>query len=342
MIEPIKKRRQYNYVKIVKNRSINGKKVYLLPVITISRQMCSYGDDVAEALSRRLSWELITRKDLFSYFPSIASNTYDRYMLSESAKYYLNQCGGEETFLDRMARELSAFIENNPAVLVGFGSQMLFAGRRDALHVRLIATKAVRIARAKKQFRVTDNEAESILNTADKKHKKFVSTVYNTDLTDPSLYHLILNTSMMSVDECVASIAAVYRERERQRSLEQQTSNPEVIDSLSDRPVLKNQSEEEFAKILDMYQIEWKYEPKTFPIEWDAEGNMTMAFSPDFYLTKFDTYIELTTMDQKYVTLKNKKVKRLRELYPGTNIKIVYKKDFCSLIERFNLNYKVS
>lgn len=313
-----------------------------MPVITISRQMCSYGDDVADALSRRLCWELITRKDLFSYFPGIAPNSYDQHMLSESAKYYLNSCGGEETFLDRLSRELTVFTENNPAVLVGFGSQMIFSGRRDALHVRLIASKDVRIARAKKQYHVSNEEAACILNTADKKHKRFVSTVYNADLTDPSLYHLILNTSLMSVDECVASIIALFRERERVRDVGQQAGAADIIDHLAERPVLKNQSEEEFAKILDMYQIDWKYEPKTFPIEWDAEGNITMAFSPDFYLTKFNTFIELTTMDQKYVTLKNKKVKKLRELYPGTNIKIVYKKDFYSLIERFNLNYKVS
>jgi hypothetical protein len=100
----------------------------------------------------------------------------------------------------------------------------------------------------------------------------------------------------------------------------------------------KHPAEEEFASILDMYGIEWQYEPRTFPVQWDAEGNVTMAFSPDFYLTKFDTYIEITTMDQKYVTTKNKKVKRLRELYPGININIVYKKDFHTLLKRFGFS----
>jgi hypothetical protein len=85
-----------------------------------------------------------------------------------------------------------------------------------------------------------------------------------------------------------------------------------------------------------MHQIEWKYEPRTFPVEWDAEGNVTLAFSPDFYLVQFDTYLELTTMNQRYVTEKNKKLRRVRELYPGTHIKIVYKKDFQSLVERFS------
>ncbi len=179
---------------------------------------------------------------------------------------------------------------------------------------------------------------KKILDTADRKHRKFVSTVFGLDLSDPLLYHQILNTSSMSVDECAAAAEALAREREITCSLERQAENLEVIDHYAVRPALKNQSEEEFAKILDMYQIDWKYEPKTFPIQWDAEGNVTMAFSPDFYLTRFDTYIELTTMDQRYVTQKNKKVKMVRELYPGTNIKVVYKKDYHSLIERFNLS----
>ena len=39
-------------------------------------------------------------------------------------------------------------------------------------------------------------------------------------------------------------------------------------------------------------------------------------------------------MNQKYVTKKNRKLKKVKELYPGTNIKIVYKKDFLELAER--------
>jgi cytidylate kinase len=300
--------------------------------------MCSLGDDIAEALARRLGWELITRNDLFSLFPDIAPNPYDKNMLAESAKYYLHPCGDDETFLDRLTGKLFAFTENNPAVLVGFGAQLIYAGRKDALNIRIIAEKNIRVLRAKKQFRVSGTEAEKILDTADRRHKKFVSTVFGADLNEPFLYHQILNTTSMSVDECVAAISALVLSREQKREPEKSAYHTEIDDLLPIRPALKNQSEVEFARILDMYQIDWKYEPKTFPIQWDAEGNVTMAFSPDFYLTKFDTYIELTTMDQRYVTQKNKKVKMLRELYPGTNIKIVYKKDFYSLVERFNLN----
>lgn len=113
-------------------------------------------------------------------------------------------------------------------------------------------------------------------------------------------------------------------------------------------PVSQHVAETEFAhpservaaQILDFYRIRWEYEPTTFPIEWDAEGNVLASFSPDFFLPDLDLYIELTTMSQKLVTKKNRKVRRLRELYPEVNIKIFYQKDFRSLLLKYGIPLK--
>ncbi len=96
-------------------------------------------------------------------------------------------------------------------------------------------------------------------------------------------------------------------------------------------------SERVAAQILDFYRIRWEYEPTTFPIEWDRHGNVIASFSPDFYLPDFDLYIELTTMSQKLVTKKNRKVRRLKELYPDVNVKIFYQKDFRRLLFKFGI-----
>jgi hypothetical protein len=98
-------------------------------------------------------------------------------------------------------------------------------------------------------------------------------------------------------------------------------------------------SERVAAQILDYYGIRWAYEPTTFPIEWNARGDVIASFSPDFYLPDFDLYIELTTMSQKLVTKKNRKVRRLRELYPDITIKIFYQKDFRALCFKYGLAY---
>ena len=99
-----------------------------------------------------------------------------------------------------------------------------------------------------------------------------------------------------------------------------------------------HESEREFAKILDFYDISWSYEPKTFPVEWDREGIPKISFTPDFFLPEYDLFIELTTLNQKLVTKKNRKLKRIRELYPEVNIKLFYKKDFQSLLFNKQIN----
>lgn len=96
-------------------------------------------------------------------------------------------------------------------------------------------------------------------------------------------------------------------------------------------------SERIAAEILEFYQIRWEYEPTVFPLEWDGNGNVIASFSPDFYLPDLDLYIELTTMSQKLVTKKNRKVRRVRELYPDINIKIFYQRDFRNLLMKYGI-----
>lgn len=99
-------------------------------------------------------------------------------------------------------------------------------------------------------------------------------------------------------------------------------------------------SEREAAKILEFYRIKWEYEPTSFPIAFDKKGSVIQSFTPDFYLPDLDLYIELTTMSQKLVTKKNRKVRRLRELYPNVRIKIFYQKDFRSLLLKYGMYQK--
>jgi bifunctional protein TilS/HprT len=96
-------------------------------------------------------------------------------------------------------------------------------------------------------------------------------------------------------------------------------------------------SEREFAAILDFYQIRWEYEPRTFPLRWDAAGKPIESFSPDFYLVDHDLFIELTTLKQSLVTKKNRKLRLLRALYPEVRIKMIYGRDFKSLMQKYGL-----
>ena len=93
-------------------------------------------------------------------------------------------------------------------------------------------------------------------------------------------------------------------------------------------------SEEEFAKLLDFYRIEWLYEPRSFPLAWQ-DNKLTEMFTPDFYLPELDMYIELTTLKQSLITEKNRKLRHLKELYPEINIRLLNKKDYLRLLAKY-------
>lgn len=105
----------------------------------------------------------------------------------------------------------------------------------------------------------------------------------------------------------------------------------------AERPRFAHESERQFAAVLDFYGIAWQYEPTEFVLARDACGRPSEAFRPDFYLDDFDVYIELTTLNQRLVTKKNRKVRRLRELRPDVSVKVLYQRDYRNLLLKFGL-----
>jgi len=104
-----------------------------------------------------------------------------------------------------------------------------------------------------------------------------------------------------------------------------------------DPPRFVNDAEFEYAKILDYHGIPWMYEPHTFVLEQTEDGRVTEAFTPDFYLPEQQLYLEVTVMKQSLVTRKNRKLRKMRELYPEVRVKLFYERDFERLAARYGL-----
>jgi hypoxanthine phosphoribosyltransferase len=102
-------------------------------------------------------------------------------------------------------------------------------------------------------------------------------------------------------------------------------------------PRFAHRVELECAQILDYYSVPWLYEPTTFVLARDAEGRVTEAFAPDFYLPEQDLYVEITVMKQSLVTRKHRKLRKLRVLHPEIRVKLLYRRDIARLAERFRL-----
>ncbi|MGH2533470.1 MAG: phosphoribosyltransferase [Thermomicrobiales bacterium] len=111
---------------------------------------------------------------------------------------------------------------------------------------------------------------------------------------------------------------------------------PWRLNRLGDEADFAHPAEFDFASILTYYRVRWAYEPTTFALAWSDDGQPSEMFTPDFYLPDFRLYIELTTMRQRLVTRKNRKLRRMRELYPTVRVKLLYRRDYYRLLDSYH------
>ena len=111
------------------------------------------------------------------------------------------------------------------------------------------------------------------------------------------------------------------------------------LDETSSRPGVRfaHESEQRFARILDFYGVEWEYEPVEFVLDWGADRRPTAAFRPDFWLPRPGLFVEVTTLNQRLVTKKNGKVRRMAELYPDVRVTLLYQRDTLALLAKYGL-----
>lgn len=308
-------------------------------VITISRQTASLGDEIAAELADELGVKLITRDFVIDNWLSEIADEHDLHMLRETSKYYLRTAQNGQTYKEYIIERLKKEAEEQSLVVLGLGSQVIFKDYAHAVHIKVICSDKGRIARIKNKYNLNKEQAIRTLDLSDRKHRRYVHRLFDKDWENISLYHMSINTDGLEVIEATNLIMHLLEmKKENPQPLYKEHKEEEKRVSPRQDIDFVHESERDFAEILDMYNIQWEYEPSEFPLEWDAEGNIVLGFRPDFYLPEFDTYIELTTMKQKYVTEKNKKVKLLQELYPDVSVNIVYKKDYHKLLQRFGVN----
>ncbi|NUL81193.1 MAG: hypothetical protein HUU60_00530 [Armatimonadetes bacterium] len=91
----------------------------------------------------------------------------------------------------------------------------------------------------------------------------------------------------------------------------------------SKRVLFAHKSEEEFARLLDFYQVRWEYEPRTFVLEAADDGSPVESFTPDFYLPDHDLYLELTTRRGNLSRRKLRKIEKLMQAYPSIRARLI-------------------
>ncbi len=316
-------------------------------VITISREFGSGGETVSRLVAEKTGFLLVNKSMILKELTSYGLEKSELNIIDENLPNITRDFAGTALISDRYISALHEYLYDlairESLVILGRGAQILFHDFPPALHVKIISPLQQRTSRIARLYKLQRTVALKLIAEQDESRKKYILQLFNKNWLNPDLYNLIINTGVISLENAADIVVKAFQihAEPKETSLEDDDQLPPEENLMlftEKKPSFMHPSEEEFANMLDFYNIKWDYEPKTFPLQWDSEGNVTSAFSPDFYLPEQQLYIELTTQKQKLVWKKNKKIRRLKELYPNIKIKILYNKDYQSLLQKFGLD----
>ena len=310
-----------------------------MALIAVSGQPGCRFEEVARMTAQRLGFELVTRVRLEGLIEQ---------------EFGPGLTIPDFAYPDVLASIVGRLATEYELVLCAEGVEFLHTHFRGMLRVNVVAPEPVRIGQIMIQHRLERAAARQLLRQQDsaekltrkRKHGKTGAPVESFDLT---LNAEALDSEQMVevIESCAKALGLRERglfpaavEAQLQFQMRLRLAKYGIVPPGRARLAHKcfaHESEQIFANLLDFYRIAWEYEPRSFPIQWDGEGKVTEAFTPDFYLSEFDLYVELTTMKQSLVTKKNRKVRLLRELYPRLNIQVFYQKDIANLIFKYGL-----
>jgi cytidylate kinase len=311
-----------------------------MAVVTVSGEPGCRTREVAQIVAQRLGFEHVPAARLASWLEE--------------------EFGAPESLPEKAWRHAAASIllrhaTENHLVLGVDGAELLFRQFPALLRVWVIAPLNRRIGNTMLDDRLDRPAARLRLTEQERAMRTRRKQRFGRANPDPHTFDLILNAATLDSEHMAALVASAVQSRDLltqgylsraaeaqmqfqlRYALSRDAIQPRGLAQLTRTP-FSHPSEQVFANVLDFYRIPWEYEPRSFPIQWDKDNRALESFTPDFYLPESDLYIELTTMKQSLVTRKNRKIKLLRQIYPGINIQVFYQKDLQDLVLKYGLS----
>jgi len=190
-------------------------------VVAISRQVGSWGDEIASLVAGKLGYQFVGRNEIHTLAQSCDRDFKDSCTLFEAETqpsfferiFFSNPA--HTSLFESLTYELAA---RDNVVLVGRGVQIALADIPGVFRARVVAPREVRIKRVKDREGLTVDQAVDFVRDHDRNRRALIQLVYQRDLTDLSLYDLVLNTHHYSPDAGAEVIAAAFRARGEGRS----------------------------------------------------------------------------------------------------------------------------
>lgn len=202
-----------------------------IDLITVSREFGAGGSDFAVELGNRLGWPVLDQDIIRRVAQRLKLQVKAVERLDEHPPNWLARVTsalliappempvGIDTphmlHMDSVAEAAQSVIveaaQNPPLIIVGHSGQNIFATRRGALHVRLVAPLESRVERLRARFGWDHDTAAERARHIDADRAAYAQRYYHREWGDPLLYHVVIDTGRVSIAEAVKMIEAMTR-----------------------------------------------------------------------------------------------------------------------------------
>jgi cytidylate kinase len=190
------------------------------PFVTISRECCSGGSNLAQLLAQKLdessSWKI--------FGGNVINQMLQTHRLPEQLARYLpedtvpevnatiGEIMGLHPSLWELVQKAKATMQQlataGNVILVGRGANFATAGIGDGIHVRLVAPADYRARYYAQRFGISEAEARTHNAKCDAARRRYVRAHFNADIADPAAYDLVINTAHVPLAEAADMVAA--------------------------------------------------------------------------------------------------------------------------------------
>ena len=115
--------------------------------------------------------------------------------------------------LHQVAETVLRLAEAGNAILVGRGANVITAKLPHVLHVRLVASLEHRVEQRQRFENISRKKALNSIVREDRGRERYLRKHFGRDIDDPLLYHLVINTDLVSVDDAASMIGDLAMKR---------------------------------------------------------------------------------------------------------------------------------
>lgn len=193
------------------------------PTITVSRQTGIGAVAICEKLTEYFNTRAIEGYDDWTYFDReliekiMADHNlpdHFRKFLSEEKPPKIETWFGEILgitpskllLLHKTSQTILKLADYGNVIIVGRGANIITAKRPNTFHVRLVAPLNYRIENACRLYNIDYKTAADFIKEEDEARKNYIWKYFHKNIEDPLLYHAVINTNYLKLDEIAEMI----------------------------------------------------------------------------------------------------------------------------------------